>query len=226
METKQNQLVYSSILSVAGELAKSGIGKDRKNTQQNYMFRGIDDLYNELAPLLVKHNLIILPNHLTRNVSERLNKNGDGLIFTIVLETEFTFLNTIDGSSHTIKIFGEAMDSSDKATNKAMSVAYKYAMIQAFCIPIVGEENEADAHSPQAKTLPVQVHNKPVTKPSAPQTKQAEVKQLQPFTEEKYQKLLELHETDPTLLDKLQDHYRIGQEWKERFYQDTNKIWK
>ncbi len=44
--------------------------------------------------------------------------------------------------------------------------------------------------------------------------------------EKRYQKLLELHETDPTLLDKLQDHYRIGQEWKERFYKDTNKIWK
>jgi hypothetical protein len=72
----------------------------------------------------------------------------------------------------------------------------------------------------------MQVPNKPITKPSAPQTKQAQVKELQPFTEEKYLKLVELHETDPTLLEKTCEYYRITQEWKERFYKDTNKIWK
>ena len=36
------------------------------------------------------------------------------------------------------------MDSADKATNKAMSAAYKYAAIQAFCIPTEGD-NDADA---------------------------------------------------------------------------------
>ena len=88
---------------------------------------------------------------------------------------------------------------------------------------VIQEDDDANGAS---NKLPIQVPNKPITKPSAPQTKQVEVKQLQPFTEEKYQKLLELHETDPTLLNNVQDHYRIGQEWKERFFKDTNIIWK
>ena len=222
METKK---VYQSIRSVASELSKRGIGKNRKNQQQGYMFRGIDDLYNELAPVLVENNLVILPNHLSRSVSERPNKTGDSLIFTVVLETEFTFLNTEDNSFHTIKIFGEAMDSADKATNKAMSVAYKYAMIQAFCIPIVGEENEADSHTYHIKPNTTGDINKVQSKKEAA-PKFAKVDELQPFTAEKYAKLLELHETDPELCKKLEAHYRITSENKAQFKKDTGKDWK
>ena len=201
--------VYKSILSVAGELSKSGISKDRKNQQQGYMFRGIDDLYNELAPLLVKHNLIILPNHISRSVSERPNRTGDSLIFTAILETEFTFVSTEDGSTHTIKIFGEAMDNSDKATNKAMSVAYKYAMIQAFCIPIVGEENEADAHTPQVKA--------PIQAPKTSTPKQAVVQERKPFTEDLLQKLVTRFQSgDVEVLPKVYENYRITKEWEEK----------
>jgi len=54
-----------------------------------------------------------------------------------------------DGSLHTVTMFGEAMDSADKATNKAMSAAYKYACLQAFCIPTEGMMPDADATTPQ-----------------------------------------------------------------------------
>jgi hypothetical protein len=88
---------------------------------------------------------------------------------------------------------------------------------------VIQEDDDANGAT---NKLPTQVTNKPITKPSAPQTKQVQVKELQPFTEEKYLKLVELHETDPTLLEKTCEYYRITQEWKERFYKDTNKIWK
>lgn len=135
--------VYAAIAEVMGELAKVGIGKNNRNTQQNYKFRGIDDVYNALAPLLAKTKLLILPRVLKREVTERETKNG-GVLFYVVLDAEFDFVSAVDASKHTVRMVGEAMDSGDKASNKAMSAAYKYACMEAFCIPTEGD-NDADA---------------------------------------------------------------------------------
>lgn len=138
--------VYQAINAVQGALAKSGIAKDRKNMQgSGYMFRGIDDVYNAIAPLLSEHGLCILPRVLTRQCEERSSKSG-GALFYVTVEAEFDFVSAEDGSKHTVKTFGEAMDSGDKATNKAMSAAYKYAAFQAFSIP-TESDNDADAHT-------------------------------------------------------------------------------
>ena len=137
--------VYQAINAVQKALAKQGISKDRKNQQQGYNFRGIDDVYNVVSPLLAEHGLCILPRVLSRQCEERVGKNG-GTLFYVTVEAEFDFVCAEDGSKHTIKTFGEAMDSGDKATNKAMSAAYKYAAFQAFAIPTEGD-NDADAHT-------------------------------------------------------------------------------
>lgn len=135
--------VYKAIALVAGELAKTGIAKDRKNAQQGYNFRGIDDMYNTLAPLLSQHGLVILPRVTDRSCVERQTRNGGALFYTTVA-VEFDFVAVEDGSKHTVTTYGEAMDSADKSTNKAMSAAYKYAVMQAFAIPTEGD-NDADA---------------------------------------------------------------------------------
>lgn len=135
--------VYQAICAVAKEMAAEGISKARKNQQQGYSFRGIDDVYNALAPRLASHGLVILPRMIGRTVTERETAKG-GVLFYVVVEAEFDFVSASDGTRHTIKTYGEAMDSGDKATNKAMSAAYKYAAMQAFCIPIEGD-NDADA---------------------------------------------------------------------------------
>ena len=138
--------VYKAINAVQAELAISGITKDRTNTQgAGYKFRGIDDVYNAIAPLLSKHGLCILPRVLSRQCDERQSKSG-GALFYVTVEVEFDFVAAEDGSKHTVKTFGEAMDSGDKATNKAMSAAYKYAAFQAFSIP-TESDNDADAHT-------------------------------------------------------------------------------
>ncbi|MFM1509554.1 ERF family protein [Yersinia enterocolitica] len=139
METK---LVYKAISAVAGELSEQGIKKERKQgSQVTYAFRGIDAVYNALAPALVKHGLLILPRCTERTSCERVSKSG-GALFYITVRAEFDFVSVEDGSIHTVVTYGEAMDSGDKATNKAMSIAYKYAAFQAFCIPT--EETAAD----------------------------------------------------------------------------------
>ncbi len=138
--TKQG--VYEKIAAVQAELAKTGIAKNRRNQQQNYAFRGIDDVYSALAPLLAQHRLSILPRVVSRELVERTTKNGTAL-FYVTVEAEFDFVSADDGSCHVVRTFGEAMDSGDKATNKAMSAAYKYAAFMAFAIPTEGD-NDAD----------------------------------------------------------------------------------
>lgn len=137
--------VYEKIAAVTAEMSRIGISKDSRNAQQGYMFRGIDAVYGTLSPLLAKHGLCILPRVVDRAVTERETKSG-GVLFYSVLRVEFDFVAAEDGSKHTVCTVGEAMDSGDKSSNKAMSAAYKYACFQAFCIPTEGD-NDADAHT-------------------------------------------------------------------------------
>ena len=145
--------VYEKIAAVTAELSKIGISKDSKNQSQGYAFRGIDAVYGALSPLLSKHGLCILPRVTDRQVIERQNRQGTAL-FYVTLTVEFDFVAAEDGSKHTVITVGEAMDSGDKASNKAMSAAYKYAAFQAFCIPTEGD-NDADSqtHEVAAATI-------------------------------------------------------------------------
>ncbi|MBG3020407.1 ERF family protein [Proteus genomosp. 6] len=138
--------VYKAISNVAREMAETGIKKGSVNQQQGFMFRGIDAVYNALAPALVKHGLLILPRIIERTVTERQTQRG-GLLFYVVVKAEFEFVSVEDGSKHTVVTYGEAMDSGDKATNKAMSIAYKYAAFQTFCIPTEETAIDADAEA-------------------------------------------------------------------------------
>lgn len=185
--------VYQAINKVQATLAKTGIGKDRKNQQQGYSFRGIDDMYNALAPLLADNGLCILPRVLSRHCEERTNAKGTAL-FYVDVEAEFDFVSAEDGSKHTVKTFGEAMDSGDKATNKAMSAAYKYAVMQAFSIPTEGD-NDADAHTHDVAARPEPNINVALSwikeSPSIEHAKHRGLKSVEKFTSEAHRKLID-----------------------------------
>ena len=146
MTKDDNTKVCVAINAVQNAL-KAGIPKDHKNAMQGYNFRGIDDIYNVVGPLLPEHGLVILPRMLSRECEVHKNAKGNTM-FHVVVKAEYRFKATADGSCEVVEMYGEAMDSSDKATNKAMSAAYKYACIQTFSIPVTGEP-DADADSPQ-----------------------------------------------------------------------------
>lgn len=156
--------VYKSINAVQAAMAKEGIAKGRKNQQQGYQFRGIDDCYAALAPHLAENKLCIVPRFVKRDCVERQTKSG-GTLFYVTVEGEFDFVSAVDGSKHTARMFGEAMDSGDKASNKAASAALKYVLLQTFCIPTEGD-NDTENHSPAPEPLPPK-QNAPEVKPSA-----------------------------------------------------------
>lgn len=167
-ETNNVPKVYLAMSAVQDEISKLGISKNRKNLQQGYVFRGIDEIYNTLAPIFAKHKLLIIPNVLSREQTERTTKRGDAL-FSVVVNTKFTFISAEDGSTVEATTYGEAMDTADKATNKAMSAAYKYVCLQAFSIPTEGD-NDADATThevaPRKPAPAANAQAKPAAKPA------------------------------------------------------------
>ncbi len=141
--------VYKAITAISAELSGVGIAKRHRNERDDYRYRSIDDVLNRLSPLLAKHKLCVLPRVLERTSADRMG-DGDLLLVGVTLRIAFDLVSSADGSSHTVEAFGEALDASDKATAKAMSSAYKHAMLQAFCVP-VAQIDDTDASSHRLK---------------------------------------------------------------------------
>ena len=140
-EKKKN--IYETITAVMAEIG--AVGKDSRNEQQRFMYRGIDAVMNAINPALIKHKLFVVPEIIEQKREERHTAKGGNLIYSICT-VKYTFYAE-DGSSVSATVIGEGMDSGDKATNKAMSIAFKYACFQVFCIP-TEEMKDPDAETP------------------------------------------------------------------------------
>ena len=136
--------IYKQICSVMQEI--NAIGKDRRNQTQNFQYRGIDDVMNELHSVLAKCGVFVVPQVLDEARTTGKTKSGGDMFYTR-LKIKFTFYAE-DGSFIESVVIGEAMDTGDKASNKALSVGLKYALLQVFCIP-TEDEKDPDAQSPE-----------------------------------------------------------------------------
>lgn len=145
----EKKLIYEKLPAIMAEV--EAIEKGRKNQQQGYSFRGIDDIYNALHDIFAKHKVFITSEIVTALREDRETKAGNALIYSII-DFRFSF-HAEDGSSVTTMQRGEAMDSGDKASNKAASVALKYALMQTLLIPTV-DDKDPDTQAHEVKSKP------------------------------------------------------------------------
>lgn len=136
--------IYQSIAALMQDIP--AVGKEKRNKEQGFLYRGIDDVMNALQPLLSKHKIFIVPEVLEQRREERTSKAGKALLYSL-LTIKYTFFAE-DGSSVSAVVIGEGMDTADKASNKAMAVALKYALFQVFCIP-TEEMVDPDSETPE-----------------------------------------------------------------------------
>lgn len=148
----ENQ-IYKALTGIIGEV--NAIGKNSKNQQQGFMFRGIDDVMNELHTLFGKYKVVIVPEVVDYNVSEKTTAKGT-IMYVTRSTIKFHFVAE-DGSEVVTTNVGEAMDSADKGMNKTMSCALKYALMQMFLIP-TKETEDADRVTPP-DTVPTKTMN-------------------------------------------------------------------
>ena len=138
--------VYAKINAVTAALSKVGIGKDQKNTFDNYNFRGIDDVYNVLSRLLAENHLVIIPRLLSSDLTVIQTSQGKATNHTKVT-VRYKLVDAESDSSTYAVVPGEASDRGDKGENKAMSAAYKLLAFQLFCIPVKGNpDSEEESH--------------------------------------------------------------------------------
>lgn len=143
-----SSLIYQKISDIMNEL--NAVAKDRDNTIQKFKFRGIDDVMNELHPHLKKNRIFIMPEVLEQKREEHPTKSG-GVMTFVILKIKYTFFAE-DGSSVTATMIGEGADTGDKASNKAQSVALKYALLQVFAIPTEDDKDpDKESHEKQKK---------------------------------------------------------------------------
>lgn len=183
----ETPLIYKKIIEVMADI--NAIGKDRRNQQQGFQFRGIDDVMNELHSSLAKCGVFVLPKVLEETRTTGKTSRGGDMFYTR-LKINFGFYAE-DGSHVDAVVIGEAMDTGDKASNKALSIGLKYAMLQVFCIP-TEDEKDPDAVSPQpaAGTMQQPQQKKTAAKfdfePKGGETTPAEKKEIGGLLASKY----------------------------------------
>ena len=159
----ENGQIYAAISAAMADI--SAIGKDKYNQQQGFNFRGIDDVMNALKPILTKNKIFTVPQVLEQARESKVTTKGGELRYSL-LKIAFRFYTT-DGSFVEAVTLGEGMDSGDKASNKAMAIAYKYALFQVFCIP-TEEMTDPDGESYETN------HEQPKPEQPKPQSKPTE----------------------------------------------------
>ena len=148
METK---LIFSKMASIMK--ATKAIAKGQKNEQQGFMFRGIDDIMNELHSIFADNEVFIIPEVVNYEVQEKIsektyqNQTKKSITYYTRATIQHHFATT-DGSEIVTTTIGEAMDNGDKGMNKAMSIALKYALLQLLLIP-TKEDKDPDATTPE-----------------------------------------------------------------------------
>lgn len=138
--------IYAAMCGVMEDIGV--VRKNDVNKTQGFPYRGIDAVMNALSPAMNKNKVFCTPEIIEQSREERQSARGNLLIYSIC-KIRYRFYTT-DGSSVEAVTVGEGMDSGDKATNKAMAAAFKYACFQTFCIPTEELMDDPDKESPEA----------------------------------------------------------------------------
>lgn len=144
--------IYASICGVMEDIG--AVSKGDTNKTQGFKYRGIDAVMNALSPAMRKHKIFCTPELLEQTREERTSAKGATLIYSIC-RMRYRFY-AIDGSYVDAITVGEGMDSGDKASNKAMAIAFKYACFQTFCIPTEELMDDPDRESPEVAAAQAQ----------------------------------------------------------------------
>lgn len=138
----EKKAIYGSMQEVFNSLSRVGIAKDKEG--YGYKFRGIDDFYETLSPLLSKNNVILRIDQNDLSTERTLTKNRSGkdvYATQASLKISVEFISSIDGSSITSYCYGASLDNGDKSIAQASSFAFKDLLQKTFCVPFKGDRD-------------------------------------------------------------------------------------
>jgi len=155
----ENEVVYSAtpmagaIYPAMGNVMKAveAIGKNERNEQQGFNFRGIDNALNSMHSMFAENNIILRWEVLASHLSERTTNKGN-ITFYNEIEIEYCFVSTVDGSFIKTRTIGGAADTGDKHFSKALAMALKYVLFHTFLIPTHDPDPDGETQEPTVST--------------------------------------------------------------------------
>ena len=142
-EFQVNATIHQRLAAILAELPS--IGKDARNTQQNFDYRSHDAVLNALNPLMSKYGVFVVPDVIERQVDTR-KTSGGSTMYEVNLRVAFAFYGPL-GDNIVATAWGEGTDMGDKSTNKATTMAFKNVLAVVFAIATA--EYDTDAASPE-----------------------------------------------------------------------------
>jgi hypothetical protein len=169
---EKSAIIFDKVSLVMHDMGP--IAKSKRNTQQNYSFRGIEDLMNEFAPIATKHGIFPVTTRIQDITNEPVTSRAGGSGYRTVRRFTFRFYAS-DGSLVETTADGEAIDYGDKSSNKAYSVAYREAIFKMFIVPFA--QDDIENHDHELKE-PTEASKHPTRRTSTPVSKSAAAREL------------------------------------------------
>jgi hypothetical protein len=136
--------IHAALVEAMKDIAKTGIAKtsraDLGGAKVNY--RGIESAMNEMSGILIRNGISVTPAYSDLTITERAKAEAGKATRFVTVKGSFRFAHMEDGSAVDCVTYGEAMDSGDKATIKAQSVAFRTALFQQFVVPTMAIDPE------------------------------------------------------------------------------------
>ena len=137
-------LIQLALIAAMLDIAKIGIAKiskaDLGGAKVN--FRGIEQAMNEMSGVLIRHGITVTPRYSDLTITDRAKEQAGKFTRFVTVKGSFTFAAK-DNSHIVCECYGEAMDSGDKATTKAQSVAFRTALFQQFVVPTMAIDRKS-----------------------------------------------------------------------------------
>lgn len=141
--------VHAALNAAKSEVG--AVGKDQRNTQQNFNFRGIDAVVNAVAPALNNHGIVVIPELVGSPVYESVEIGAKRTPMAhVILVVKYRFIGPA-GDEVCAIVPSESMDSGDKAMAKAMSVAFRIALLQVLNLPTTDKDPDEDVYERSAR---------------------------------------------------------------------------
>ena len=142
--------VHEAIVKIREDVG--AVRKDGRNTQQNFNFRGVDAVVNAISGAMSKHGVMVFPSKVDHRPGSK-QLSGGKVATSVDVTVDYTFIGP-EGDTFTAQVPAESFDLGDKATAKAMSVAYRTCLLQTFTLPT--DEADPDEHTYERQGHPQQ----------------------------------------------------------------------
>lgn len=127
--------IYQALLDAAQEIGAIKKSDVNRAAGGGYNFRGVDRVVNATSPAFHKHQILVFPEVLEHSYRQQQVGSKQTVMQSVTVRVRYSFVHAGDGSTVEAVVVGEAGDSGDKATPKAMSVALRTALLQTLMLP-------------------------------------------------------------------------------------------